>query len=73
MDDLIRNNININNLKSIIMKEKTKSNKKLMKDWKINSHKKIYVNYPGNGIINYYNEIYTYLIDNKKFNKDYNI
>ena len=36
-DDLIRNNININNFKSIILEEKSKSNRKFMKDLKINS------------------------------------
>ena len=53
-------------MKSIILKEKSKSNRKLMKDLKINSQKKLYINYRRNGLINYYNEIYTYLIDNKK-------
>ena len=53
-DDLIRNNININNFKSIILEEKSKSNRKLMKNLKINSQK------------NNYNEIYTYILDNKK-------
>ena len=64
-NDIIRNNINITNLKSIILEDKSKSNRKLMKDLKIEFKQKNYVDYPRNNLTNYYNEIYTYLLDNK--------
>ena len=64
-NDIIRNNINITNLKSIILEDKSKSNRKLMKDLKIHFKQKNYVDYPRNNLTNYYNEIYTYLLDNK--------
>ena len=51
-DDLIRNNININNLKSIILKQK------IDERFENKFIKKIVFKYPCNGLTNYYNEIF---------------
>ena len=62
-NNIIQQNINMEELKKIILKDKEDSNRKIAMNLKLDSKSKLYVDYPRNDLKNYYNEIYNYLMD----------
>jgi len=58
-NDIASNNINMKDLKLIILEDKLKANRKITEDLKLDSKSKKFIDYPLYELANYYNEIYS--------------
>ena len=66
MNNLLESKIDIKDLEKILNIKSKQTNIKIKEKFKLDLKRKKYVNYPKDGLKNYYNEIYEYIKNNNK-------